>query len=677
MEHNQWRTPFKNLIFSLTLALLCTDSFAASEANLSPDIKSTAERFAAPSDRSMMTMSPGGDMVAFRNRVEGRDLVVIFSLTEGKVITGADVADINPRHLYFVNDDHLIMVVSEEKRLRGFRGELNLSTAYSLNTKTGELQQLLRPGDEIYTGQMGLGRIVGLSPDHKEAYMPAYVGKSRHDRVPDYSLMRVNLESPRRPKVHTKGHRHTRDYFLNEKGEVLAQERYNEDDNTHSIWVPEGRSWRNIYSDESSPIDISFTGLTPEKDALVMLKEDDDTGNVEYYTLALADGEVTSMELSRDDASITGVKVDINRVVLGTTLAGFTPKYEMFDEELDRRIKDLQEIFPGHSVYISAWNEDRSKLVLYVSGSSTSGDYYLATKGEKLAHLMPTRPEIPDETVNPIVQFEYKARDKLRIPALLTLPRGKAENPNNLPVVIMPHGGPASYDRQAFQWDAQALATHGYAVVQPQFRGSTGFGRSHWEAGHGEWGRGMQDDLTDAVEFLSSSGIADPKRVCILGGSYGGYAALAGAAFTPELYRCAISINGVSALPEMMDYERDEHGKDHWVIDYFSRSITRDYFTPERLAAYSPANFASEVKVPVLLIHGEDDEVVPIDQSELIYKNLKNANKPVELVRLPEENHHLHKTESRQLTLEKILSFLDEHMAVEPEVSQEAGAQSQ
>ena len=158
------------------------------------------------------------------------------------------------------------------------------------------------------------------------------------------------------------------------------------------------------------------------------------------------------------------------------------------------------------------------------------------------------------------------------IPMILTLPKLTGGGIKNLPAVVLPHGGPESQDQVGFDYMAQALASRGFLVIQPQFRGSTGFGQEHLEAGWGQWGKGMQNDLTDVVGTLSQQGIIDSNRVCIVGASYGGYAALAGAAFTPDLYKCAVSIAGVSHLPKMLADDKSRYGRQSSVLDYWNRS---------------------------------------------------------------------------------------------------------
>jgi cephalosporin-C deacetylase-like acetyl esterase len=159
-------------------------------------------------------------------------------------------------------------------------------------------------------------------------------------------------------------------------------------------------------------------------------------------------------------------------------------------------------------------------------------------------------PDLAGATLGEVRTISYQARDNATIPAYVTIPPGV--KPENLPLVVLPHGGPEARDYPTFDWQAQFLATRGYAVLQPQFRGSTGFGEEYRKAGYRQWGGVMQNDITDGVKALIEQGLADPRRICIFGASYGGYAALAGAAFTPGLYACAVSVNGISDLPGLI-----------------------------------------------------------------------------------------------------------------------------
>ncbi|WP_051235525.1 alpha/beta hydrolase family protein [Marinimicrobium agarilyticum] len=651
--------PFKTLLVVVSLA------FCVLQANAAENAKQVAERYGADAAREMVTISPNGTAIALRSRSEKGDFVLVHSLVDNKMITGANVSEINPKHLYFLTDQKLIMIASEEKRLRGFNvTHMEISTAYVLDLKTGDIEQLLRPGDVIWKAQSGLGRVSGVSKDRKTLYMPAYTGRNRQDRDPDLALLAVDIENPRSPKVLEPGHSHTIDYYVNDKGDVLAEIRYDQEAHRLYVVVPEnGGGDRTIYSEKDANLITQFAGLTKDMKSLLAIRSNKNTGEGNYFKLSLSDGSEQELHLGRDDVDIEDVFLGLDRVAVGIRFGGFTPQYHLFDSDASRRLKALQNQLEGHAVELSSLSEDNKHIVINVQGNSTAGDYYLATEGQPLRYLTSNHPQIPEGGVNPTVQIEYETRDGLKIPTLLTLPQAKVDNPKNLPTVIYPHGGPHTYDRVGYDGFVQAMAARGYAVVQPQFRGSTGFGIDHWKAGQGEWGRGMQDDLTDAVRYLTEAGLTDAERVCIVGGSYGGYAALAGAAFTPTVYRCAVSINGVSDLTSMMEHDEEKFEESDWVYEYLTRSVAKDFFTPERIAAYSPANFAGGIKTPILLIHGEDDKRVPVEQSELMAENLRKADKAVEFVRLKEAGHNLWKEESRVKALSEVLKFLDQHLA--------------
>jgi dipeptidyl aminopeptidase/acylaminoacyl peptidase len=254
----------------------------------------------------------------------------------------------------------------------------------------------------------------------------------------------------------------------------------------------------------------------------------------------------------------------------------------------------------------------------------------------------------------------YASRDGAKLWAYVTAKAGDGPRP----MVVMPHGGPEARDEYGFDAFAQFLAAQGYVVVQPNFRGSSGAGGAFTLAGHGQWGKLMQDDVTDAVKHMVEAGKADPKRICIVGASYGGYAALAGAALTPELYRCAVSIAGVSDLVEFLRSRGHENGTGSNAFYYWRDSIGDPDKNRETLAAVSPSKLASKVAVPVLLIHGEKDETVPVRQSVIMQEALRAAGKPTKLVRLPDADHYWDDWDRGELLLlyQETAAFLKQHL---------------
>ncbi|MBY6213019.1 alpha/beta fold hydrolase [Microbulbifer agarilyticus] len=623
----------------------------------------TAKDYGALPKISMLAVSPSGERIAFRMTDEtGADFAVVMSLADGKRLGAVNLSATTPDTIYFVNENELILQASDVRKLFGFRGKLDLSTAYAFDWRTGEVRQLLIPGDVVYRGQSGLGRIIGLSPDNKFAYMPAYVPKDHHDNDPRYSLVRVKLEDPKRPRVHFKGRHSSRDFFLDQNGEVIAHELFDNKRNLHRLLARQNDEWVAVYKEETEIPTIAFVGLTPDRESVIAISTSSESGRENFYALSLASGEFTDLGFGRADADVEQTYKSLDQRVWGVRYSGLTPSYRFFDESISQRMEDIQSYFAGHSVWLQDWTDGWEHLMVYVEGSQVAGDYYLFPKEGTPVKLASARPNIRSDQVHPIATINFKARDGLTIPTLLTLPKDKVSNLKNLPAIIMPHGGPASYDRVGFDWLAQALANRGYLVVQPQFRGSTGFGLEHYQAGQGEWGAKMQDDLTDAVDMLVRKGIVNSERVCIVGASYGGYAALAGGAFTPEKYRCVVSVNGVSDLEQMLRTEKRDHGRHHWVVAYWEKLMADGDVDKDTLRAVSPSRHSEQFQAPVLLIHGKDDVIVPLKQSRDMYKRLKREKKPVEFVELKDETHNLETPEGRMQTVEKIVAFVDKHL---------------
>ncbi|WP_286264734.1 alpha/beta hydrolase family protein [Thalassotalea atypica] len=631
-------------IFQL-LFLLCLISTSISSKPI------PIEAYGSLPKTSMMVLSPSGTKIAYRLTKEGKDFFMIYDLNGSKSIGAIDIGDIRPDSAYFIDEDRLILVASDNAKLWGYKGRHEISAAFSYNVKDKKLRQLLRLGDGIHDGQTALGRIVGVSNDGREVYMPAW------ENGATFSLMKTKLDSKRKARRFTKGKSDTIDFFVcNDL--PIARERFDNKKDLHRIEVFKNEEWVEIYREKTDIKTKSFVGLTADVKHLVFLQHSN-KGIVSYYTMALEDGEVGGPIFAQSDKDVEYVMTDINRIVYGVRYSGFTPSYEFFDAQATKMITDVVELVPNSSVTLVDHTPEWNKLIFLIEGNNSVGEYYLYSN-EKLRFLASRRPDISTEQINQIVQTKIKARDGLRIPTLLTLPN--VENPQNLPAIMLPHGGPEAYDSIRFDWLAQYFASRGFLVMQPQFRGSDGFGYEFKQKGRGEWGRKMQDDLTDTLRTLAKSGYVNSERVCIVGASYGGYAALAGAAFSPELYKCAVSINGVSDIDRMMRDERREHGAEHWVVAYWQKLINNGELPENHLKLISPINYVEQINVPVLLIHGEYDKVVPLHQSKYMEDKLKDANKVVELIELEHGDHYLSNGANRMKALEAIDGFIQKHI---------------
>lgn len=607
----------------------------------------------------LMALSPQGKSFAARVTSDGRDLVVVFDMESGEFVTGANAAEVNPRWLRFVDERYLILVAGRTVRSFNVRHAFDYSSAYAFDVETTDIKVLMRNARDLYPYQSGLGRIIGRDSATNTIFMPAYTGES----YPVGGIYAATMGA-RRERLVAKGTADTIDWFLDADGRPLVREDFDDDENVHQIWLldEKGRKDRILYELETEIPVLSVLGITPERDALVVLMSSRWAGGTSYFLMSIEDGSITGPILTRENAEIGALITDINRVVYGVEYSGFKPTYALFDKDLNDRIAAIQRRLSGMSARLVSWDDNFNKLLFQVEGGITAGVYLLFDKDSlEPKSLGRSRPNIEAEHVVPVEITEYEARDGLTIPALVTV-RDDVRGRGSGPLIVMPHGGPQAHDAFGFDWMAQYFASRGYIVLQPQFRGSDGFGYDHVMAGEGEWGGKMQTDLDDGVTFLVEQGLADPSRVCMVGASYGGYAALAAGAFSPGMYKCVAAIAPVTDLPRKIRTARSRRGSDDWTLDYWEGLYGAEVSEKEILRSISPVFHARAFEAPVLLLHGEKDTIVDIDQSKAMDKALRKAKKDVTFIRLKGEDHWLTQEETRIETLRAVAAFIEKHL---------------
>jgi dipeptidyl aminopeptidase/acylaminoacyl peptidase len=629
---------------------------------------SAIERYGVLPSIQKMSVSPNGEKIAFRMVTLEQDIVSIVTVNPMKKLASIDVSSVKPGGVSFINNSNLLLSISAQVKIPGFRGEIEVSTAVTYDFEKNKYNQLLVPGKhKIYAGQSELDRIVGISPDGDWVYIPAYSGKPTYSMGrqlnPPNSLFKVKIDGTGRPLIHKSGKGHARDYFVASDGSVLAREEFDDSQNKHSVSAFHGQKAVEIFSQETPYRTKSFIGVSLDEKHLIMVDSNSNTNREAIYTVALQDGKIEGPLYEKENADIVRPITDWQRKVLGIQYSGFYPSYTFFDADLEQRIHAILGSFPKHSVWIIDVSPDRKQVLVQVEGSQSAGDYFLFSKGKEPRFISSLRPNIPANEIHPIGTLTFKARDGLKIPTVLTIPRTKLDDIKNLPAVVLPHGGPASFDSIGFDYQAQALAEQGYLVLQPNFRGSKGFGDKHEAAGYGEWGRKSLDDLTDAVDYFSKRGMIDRERVCIVGSSYGGYAALAGGAFTPDVYKCIVSINGLGNLADMLDRTQYERGENSSSLAFWQAQILGFNESDEDVAKQrSPEFSAASFKAPVLLIHSEKDSVVHPRQSITMYRALKNADKKVDKIELEGEDHNLSHGPTRVKALKAMVEFVNKHI---------------
>ena len=333
---------------------------------------------------------------------------------------------------------------------------------------------------------------------------------------------------------------------------------------------------------------------------------------------------------------------------------GLKPQTVWFDERMARLQAAIDAALPGHINDLQG-TEGNKVLVTTFSDVDPGTRLLLDVSTMTLQKIASARPQIDPARMQPMQLLHYPADDGLSIPAYLTLP-GRITQP--APTIVLIHGGPQARDHWGWHQDVQVYAAHGYAVFQPQFRGSSGFGKHFEEAGYGQWGQAMQADITAGVRYLIEHKIADPQRICIIGGSYGGYAALWGLVQTPDLYKCGVSLAGVSDLERELRFDSD-----------ISKSAVQREFARSRIGdptlmktefdAVSPLLHADRIEAPLLLVHGKLDERVPMSQGRQMYDRMRDLHKDVKWLEFFNEKHTLWYVENQRDFYDAVFDLLE------------------
>lgn len=398
-----------------------------------------------------------------------------------------------------------------------------------------------------------------------------------------------------------------------------------------------------------APLAISDDG----KQLVVSAPQDGDRSVIRLYDPATRTlGEVLA---AHPQVDLRGVVVEDGRV-LGTHFDADRPGSAWFDTMLARIQRNVDASFPDTANRIT-WSRDRSRVVVKSASDVSPGMFHLYdVKAGKMEWLADRAPWIDAKKMSPTRPVRYAARDGLSIPAYVTLPRGKDKG---LPLVVVVHGGPwvdgASW---LFDAEAQFLASRGYAVLQPNFRGTTRYGWKHFAASFGQWGGTMQDDIEDGVRWAVAEGIADPKRVCIYGASYGGYAVMMGLAKTPELYRCGVNFVGVTDL----DLFLDATWSDYAYSDFISYSVKDMMGDRAKWKDVSPVRLAERVKSPVLLAYGSEDRRVPIEHGTRMRDALDRHGRKVEWMVMEGEGHGFADPKNQAAFYGAVEKFLAQHL---------------
>jgi dienelactone hydrolase len=609
-----------------------------------------------------VAMSPDGTRyAAIVGSVTGSEIQVR-EITTGRLLLASPAKDFKLRSLQWADNDRIVLTLSQTKQISSTdfmfagRGEYYQMLLHDLNTHNWtRLLNNMKLTANFVADSPRVRTIDGRPQLVVEGYTTT--GSSFIS-----TLFRIDPANGRTMPFE-KGVADTVDWIIGLDGEPVARADYHQETGEWRLLLRRKGFWKEAYR-ETAMIDTPYLAGFGRTPGTIMVGSKK-SGEYEIYDVGIVDGawsqplgDAYDDGLVRDPATLQPIG-NINEG-LGTIA------YEFWNPEEQKLWRAISRSFPGELVTLLDWSHDRNIVMIEVFGPRSGDAIYVIDRKAKAAGLLsPRYARIEPGDLGTVQTLTYKAADGTDIPAYLTLPPGRPAK--NLPLVALPHGGPAANDSPGFDWWAQALASRGYAVLQPQFRGSTGFGDEHRDAGYGQWGRKMQTDVSDGVRHLASLGTIDPKRVCIVGGSYGGYAAMAGVSVEQGVYRCASAIAGVSDLRKMLSREAsDAGGSQNVAVRYWQRFMGAKYNSDSSIDAFSPARLANKVNVPLQLIHGKDDVVVPMEQSNFMANAMKDAGKPVDMVVLPSEDHWLSRPATRTAMLAAVIAFLEKHNPPDP-----------
>jgi dipeptidyl aminopeptidase/acylaminoacyl peptidase len=604
-------------------------------------------------------LSPDGDWIASLEPVNGRNALVVRPRATPASTIVAFARDRGRLSWFAWASSQRLLV---EWSFSGFRGTPTVETRmYAVNRDGSEPVMLLTPGKKDRTLQSG-SLLTSILPHDPAHVLMSWDG----DFDGTFSLYRVDLRSGRAEEIE-RGNPNVYRWLADESGRVRL--RIDAVGSHKEIWVrdvppapgAEGPPWRLLkrYDMLTEPL-LEPRFIAPDNPDLLYALAQRDGDRVAAFAVDLKTGALGPALFSDPVVDVDAILQARDGHLVGFLTVDDMPAVHYVDPVWRERQSAIDANLPAtRNFIVSASDGGRYQLVVSV-GSREPGRYYLREETTGALTLIGRRfPGLSYTDVSEVVPWSYRARDGLVVPAYLTLPEGfslASLRGAKRPLIVFPHGGPSSRTSQGFDFMAQFMASLGYVVLQPNFRGSTGYGRRFQKLGHRQWGRAMQDDITDGVLKLVADGVADPARICIVGASYGGYAALMGAVRTPELYACAASIEGIADLKRYVSDLKNYRYAEIRVPPIADPGAT------DSVAGVSPIEGVAAIKAPVLLIHGDEDAIVPAYHSADMAKALRRQGKRVEHHLLEGGDHQLSEEAVRIEALRRLGAFLLRHL---------------
>ncbi len=617
-----------------------------SSAALSPNARFVAALVSAPDGRVQLAVLDLGSMTP-------------------KIVAGFPDADI--RQFHWVNDNRLIFDVSDRETAQGdvrsgpglYVVERDGSNSRTLVARAGSTGVTATARDPLPRNLAFFSTITGIDSEDVFVVQQQYTNRRQPDAL---SLLRLNTTTGRAVAINRPGA--SRYWLIDQNGEPRLTVTH--EDNISTLYAKESAAdgWRKISTFDVYDDFASFTPVAIGPDGTVYVsaraKGQDKLG---IYLYDMKQNKIASEPLvSLVDYDFSGSFIRNREKILGVRYLTDAESTIWFDERMKKIQKDIDTLLPATVNRVSVGANAQTPFLLVQAFSDIQPSVFMLydTAAGKLTTLGQAFPGIVPDQMATKDMVRYKARDGLPIPAYLTLPNNGPKK--NLPMVVLVHGGP--YVRGGtWNWngEAQFLASRGYAVLEPEFRGSVGFGSKHFRAGWKQWGLAMQNDIADGTKWAIAQQIADPKRICIAGASYGGYATLMGLINDPSLFKCGINWVGVTDIDLMYSITWSD-SSDEWQTYGMPRLVGDREKDAAQLKATSPLLLASRITQPLLLAYGGADRRVPIEHGTSFRDAVSRTNRNVEWVEYPNEGHGWALIKTRVDFWSRVEKFLDSNI---------------
>ncbi|WP_286829717.1 MULTISPECIES: alpha/beta hydrolase family protein [Kordiimonas] len=611
------------------------------------------EAFATLPDFSGAKLSPGGGSVAYSVQYEGRKAVIFQNLdgSERGLIPAPEDSEISS--FYWANDRVLLVKVGALMRRSEFRDQTFNTRIFSFDRETNNFLWLGKPKRRLRATRSGNEhvslheRIVDFLWEDPDNILMAM----DFDLNGESEVFRVNVRSgSRRPVRRERNNIHS--WHTDHNSEIRLGIGFRSDE-WFTIYKTEKDGWINLdKTDWGKKYD--FEGFSPDPQ-IIYVSGQTDSGTKGLFSIDVETGEIIEKLFSHPEYDISSVtEHPITGHVSGVAYVDDHYRITYFDKDLALIKRSINKALPDTVNYIAGQAKEKRLYLIYSASDTVPGAYYLFDRDQGQLHFITSAYPNIDVTKSAVTRrVDIPVRDGSTIPAYLTIPH-HTDTPRTMPTVVLPHGGPQARDTADWDYWAQFLADRGYLVIKPNFRGSTGFGPAFQEAGENQWGGLMQDDVTDATHWIVEKGYADPNRICIVGASYGGYASLMGVIKEPDLYQCAISVNGVTDIPSMKANDRNFIGGKAWGKKWGLEG--------KRDEDISPYDRAEEINTPVLIMASRDDRRVPYDQSAKLHDRLEKLGKETRYVKIESGDHYMVTAASRATLLSETEKFLKAHI---------------